>query len=98
MDGILLLWKECGMISYDCVFKLRKILYIKKIGYGGMLDLDVEGVLFICVGKGMKVIEYMVDFGKIYEGEIIFGFVMIIEDVSGEIVEKKLVIVFLLIE
>lgn len=67
MDGILPLWKERGMTSHDCVFKLRKILHTKKIGHGGTLDPDVEGVLPICVGKGTKVIEYMVDSGKTYE-------------------------------
>lgn len=30
MDGILPLWKERGMTSHDCVFKLRKILHTKK--------------------------------------------------------------------
>lgn len=80
MDGLLFLWKECGMISYDCVFKLRKILYMKKIGYGGMFDLDVDGVLFICIGKVIKVIEYLIDFGKIYVGEMILGFSIMMED------------------
>ncbi|XKR49880.1 tRNA pseudouridine(55) synthase TruB [Enterococcus faecalis] len=89
MDGILPLWKERGMTSHDCVFKLRKILHTKKIGHGGTLDPDVEGVLPICVGKGTKVIEYMVDSGKTYEGEITLGFATTTEDVSGEIVEKK---------
>lgn len=88
MDGILPLWKERGMTSHDCVFKLRKILHTKKIGHGGTLDPDVEGVLPICVGKGTKVIEYMVDSGKTYEGEITLGFATTTEDVSGEIVEK----------
>ena len=37
MDGILPLWKERGMTSHDCVFKLRKILHMKKIGHGGTL-------------------------------------------------------------
>ncbi|MTD41712.1 tRNA pseudouridine(55) synthase TruB [Erwinia sp. CPCC 100877] len=89
MDGILPLWKEAGMTSHDCVFKLRKILHTKKIGHGGTLDPDVSGVLPICVGKGTKVIEYMVDAGKTYEGEITLGFSTTTEDASGELVEKK---------
>lgn len=88
MDGILPLWKEAGMTSHDCVFKLRKILHTKKVGHGGTLDPDVSGVLPICIGKGTKVIEYMVDSGKTYEGEITLGFSTTTEDVSGEIVEK----------
>lgn len=98
MDGILPLWKERGMTSHDCVFKLRKILQTKKIGHGGTLDPDVAGVLPICIGKGTKVIEYMVDSGKIYEGEITLGFATTTEDASGEIVAEKAVEVPLSIE
>ena len=38
MNGILPLWKEKGMTSHDCVFKLRKILGTKKVGHTGTLD------------------------------------------------------------
>ncbi len=76
------------MTSHDCVFKLRKILHTKKIGHGGTLDPDVSGVLPICIGKGTKVIEYMVDSGKTYEGQITLGFSTTTEDASGEIVER----------
>ena len=88
MDGILPLWKERGMTSHDCVFKLRKILHTKKVGHGGTLDPDVDGVLPICIGKGTKVIEFLTDAGKVYEGEITLGFSTTTEDASGEIVER----------
>lgn len=91
MDGILPLWKERGMTSHDCVFKLRKILQTKKVGHGGTLDPDVDGVLPICIGKGTKVIEYLQDSGKIYEGEITLGFSTTTEDRSGEVVETRAV-------
>lgn len=89
MDGILPLWKERGMTSHDCVFKLRRILKTKKIGHGGTLDPDVDGILPICVGKGTKVIEFLTDSGKVYEGEITLGYSTTTEDASGEIVEKQ---------
>lgn len=89
MDGILPLWKERGMTSHDCVFKLRKILKMKKIGHGGTLDPDVDGVLPICVGKGTKVIEYLQDSGKVYAGEITLGYSTTTEDASGEVVDQK---------
>ncbi|MBM7707925.1 tRNA pseudouridine(55) synthase TruB [Enterococcus lemanii] len=88
MDGILPLWKERGMTSHDCVFKLRKILRTKKVGHGGTLDPDVDGVLPICIGKGTKVIEFLSDSGKIYAGEITLGYSTTTEDASGEIVEQ----------
>jgi tRNA pseudouridine55 synthase len=89
MNGILPLWKERGMTSHDCVFKLRKILHTKKVGHGGTLDPDVDGVLPICIGKGTKVIEFLSDSGKVYEGEITLGYSTTTEDASGEIVEKQ---------
>ena len=91
MDGLLPLWKERGMTSHDCVFKLRKILHMKKIGHGGTLDPDVDGVLPICLGKATKVIEYLSDAGKVYQGEITLGFSTTTEDKSGEVVESKTV-------
>lgn len=91
MEGLLPIWKERGMTSHDCVFKLRKILKMKKIGHSGTLDPDVDGVLPVALGKATKVIEYMMDSKKIYTGEITLGFSTTTEDRSGEIVEQKLV-------
>ncbi|MDA9462560.1 tRNA pseudouridine synthase B [Enterococcus mundtii 3F] len=92
MEGLLPLWKERGMTSHDCVFKLRKILHTEKIGHGGTLDPDVDGVLPICIGKATKVIEYLTDSGKTYKGEITLGYSTTTEDKSGEVVEQRAVI------
>ena len=87
ISGIINLKKEAGMTSHDAVFKLRKILQKKKIGHGGTLDPDVTGVLPIAVGKATRVIEYMTEAGKVYEGEITIGFSTTTEDAGGEIVQ-----------
>jgi tRNA pseudouridine55 synthase len=89
MEGIIPLFKPKGMTSHDCVFKLRKILKMKRIGHTGTLDPDVTGVLPICVGKATKVAEYITDAGKAYEGEVTIGYSTSTEDVSGEIVAQK---------
>ena len=47
MRGLLPIWKEKGMTSHDVVFRLRKLLKMKKIGHTGTLDPDVDGVLQI---------------------------------------------------
>lgn len=98
MDGVLPLWKERGMTSHDCVFKLRKILKTKKIGHTGTLDPDVDGVLPICIGNATKVVEYMMETGKSYIGEITLGFSTTTEDASGDIVERRAIDKMLLIE
>ena len=77
------------MTSHDCVFRLRKILKMKRIGHTGTLDPDVTGVLPICLGRATKVAEYITDAGKAYEGEVTLGFSTTTEDSSGDIVEQK---------
>lgn len=77
------------MTSHDCVFRLRKILKMKRIGHTGTLDPDVTGVLPVCLGRATKVAEYITDAGKSYEGEVTIGFSTTTEDASGEIVDQK---------
>ena len=88
MDGILPLWKERGMTSHDCVYKLRKILKTKKVGHTGTLDPEVDGVLPICIGKATKVVEFLTDTDKAYEGEITVGVATTTEDSQGETIAK----------
>ena len=92
MNGILPLWKERGMTSHDCVFKLRKILRTKKVGHTGTLDPGVEGVLPICIGQATRIAEYLTDAGKTYEAIISIGRTTTTEDAEGETVEEDLTI------
>lgn len=89
MDGILPLWKEKGMTSFDCVFKVRRLLQTKKVGHSGTLDPEVDGVLPICVGKATKVVEYLLESNKVYQGEICLGIATETEDAHGEIVRQE---------
>jgi tRNA pseudouridine55 synthase len=89
MEGILPLFKPKGMTSHDCIFKLRKILRMKRIGHTGTLDPEVDGVLPICIGRATKVAQYITDAGKTYEGEVTIGFATTTEDATGEIVAEK---------
>ncbi|KRN30427.1 tRNA pseudouridine(55) synthase TruB [Liquorilactobacillus mali] len=90
MDGIIPVYKERGMTSTDCVFKCRKIFKMRRVGHSGTLDPNVDGVLPICVGKATKVVNYLMDSGKVYIGEITLGFSTTTEDLDGEIVDKRL--------
>lgn len=87
-NGILPLWKEPGMTSHDCVFRLRKILKTKKVGHTGTLDPQVDGVLPICLGRSTKVAEYITDQGKTYEAEVLIGFSTETEDAEGAVVDQ----------
>lgn len=86
MHGILPLWKERGMTSHDCVFKVRNILKMKKVGHTGTLDPSVNGVLPICLGNATRIAEYITDSGKTYEAVISIGRSTTTEDAEGETV------------
>lgn len=91
MEGIIPLWKEPGMTSHDCVFRLRKILHTKKVGHTGTLDPDVAGVLPICIGRATKLAEYVTAEGKTYIADVSIGTATTTEDASGEIIAEKAV-------
>lgn len=87
MNGILNVYKEAGWTSFDVVAKLRGILKTKKIGHGGTLDPQVTGVLPVAVGKATRLLEYMEEAGKVYEGEVTIGFSTETEDAEGKVIE-----------
>ena len=89
LNGILPVYKEKGITSHDVVFKLRKILNMKKIGHAGTLDPDVDGVLLVLLGNSTKVSDYAMNLGKKYCAEICLGIKTTTEDISGEILEEK---------
>ncbi|SHN16726.1 tRNA pseudouridine(55) synthase TruB [Gracilibacillus kekensis] len=89
MDGILPLWKEKGMTSHDCVFKVRKMLKTKKVGHTGTLDPEVEGVLPICVGEATKIVPFLTDTFKTYRATALLGYSTDTEDQTGIKKEEK---------
>lgn len=90
-NGVLVLDKDRGMTSHDCVFKLRKLFQTKKVGHTGTLDPEVTGVLPICLGRATKLSRFITDEGKRYVAEVTIGTATMTEDAHGEVVEKKIV-------
>ncbi|MDR0846855.1 MAG: tRNA pseudouridine(55) synthase TruB [Lactobacillales bacterium] len=88
MDGIIAVYKEAGWTSFDVVAKLRGILKTRKLGHAGTLDPSVEGVLPVCVNRATKVVEYLHEAPKTYEGRIVLGVSTTTEDADGEVVES----------
>lgn len=90
-DGILPVYKEKGITSHDLVFKIRKILNMKKVGHSGTLDPEVDGVMLILLGNSTKVSDYAMDLGKKYRAEVCLGIKTTTEDLTGDIIERKTV-------
>ena len=87
-DGFLVINKEKGCTSHDCVKQIRKLLNTKKVGHTGTLDPEVTGTLPIAIGSATRFIQYLPQ-GKTYIGQIKLGIRTITDDIHGEIINQK---------
>ncbi len=87
-DGFIVINKEKGFTSHDCVKQVRKLLSTKKVGHTGTLDPDVTGTLPIAIGRATRFIQYLPQ-GKTYIGQIQLGIRTKTDDIQGEILNKK---------
>lgn len=85
MDCVINVFKEKGYTSQDVVSICKGILKTKKIGHTGTLDPDATGVLLLGVGKGTKITEYLMQYGKTYIFEMVFGTSTDTLDLSGDV-------------
>lgn len=89
MDGIINIYKNKGMTSFDVVRKVKKVAKMKKVGHTGTLDPDATGVLPICLGKATKIIDYIMNDDKSYFVEFKLGLITATYDLEGEIISEK---------
>jgi len=87
-DGFLIINKDKGCTSHDCVKQIRKLLNTKKVGHTGTLDPEVIGTLPIAIGSATRFIQYLPQ-GKTYIGKIKLGIRTKTDDIHGEIINQK---------
>ena len=87
-DGFLVINKDKGFTSHDCVKQIRKLLNTKKVGHTGTLDPEVTGTLPIAIGSATRFIQYLPQ-GKTYIGQIKLGIRTNTDDIHGEIINQK---------
>ena len=85
MNGTVNIFKPKGMTSHDVVNIMRKKLKIKKVGHAGTLDPNVAGVLILCLGKGTRISEYLLELDKEYIGELTLGMETDTQDIDGKV-------------
>jgi tRNA pseudouridine55 synthase len=85
MNGFLVIDKPSGMTSHDVVAKVRKRLGTKRVGHAGTLDPMATGVLVVGVGNATKLLQYIVDGTKSYEGTIALGASTHTDDKEGDL-------------
>ena len=89
MNGVINVFKNTGMTSFDVVRIVKKLANTGKVGHTGTLDPEASGVLPICIGKATKIIDYIMDSQKIYEVEFKLGLKTTTYDLEGDIIEEK---------
>jgi tRNA pseudouridine55 synthase len=67
-DGILPVHKPPGITSHDAVNTVRRALGIRKVGHAGTLDPMASGLLLIGVGRATRLLRFLGDLEKEYEG------------------------------
>jgi tRNA pseudouridine55 synthase len=88
IDGILNVNKPQGMTSFKVVSLIKRISGEKRVGHAGTLDPEATGVLPVCLGRGTRVIEYLMDTTKAYRAEIEFGVSTDTFDSTGNVTSR----------
>ncbi|MEK9526596.1 MAG: tRNA pseudouridine(55) synthase TruB [Acidimicrobiaceae bacterium] len=77
--------KPAGWTSHDVVAKSRGVIGTRKVGHSGTLDPDATGVLVLGVGNATRLLRFLTELPKRYEGEIVLGTETTTLDAAGEI-------------
>jgi tRNA pseudouridine55 synthase len=85
VDGLVVIDKPPGWTSHDVVARCRKVFGQKKVGHAGTLDPDATGVLLVGLGQVTRLLRFLTDWPKSYQGQIVLGVSTSSLDQSGEV-------------
>ncbi|EOU1108971.1 tRNA pseudouridine(55) synthase TruB [Clostridium perfringens] len=89
MNGVINIYKNTGMTSFDVVAMVRRVAKMKKVGHTGTLDPAASGVLPVCLGKATKIIDYIMENKKVYRVNLKLGMFTDTYDLEGEVLREK---------
>jgi tRNA pseudouridine55 synthase len=87
-DGLLLIDKPAGITSHDAVDHVRRSLGVRKVGHAGTLDPMATGLLLMGVGRATRLLRFLGDLPKEYEGAAVLGVETDTLDADGVVVRK----------
>jgi len=88
LDGILNIDKPWGKTSFSIVAMVKRLSGERRVGHAGTLDPAATGVLPVCLGRGTRVVEFLVDTTKTYRAQIELGAATDTYDGSGKITQQ----------
>ena len=89
IDGFLIVDKPEGITSLDVVRQVKRRLGIKKAGHMGTLDPFATGVLPVALGEGTRLIPFLSEEPKRYEGTLKLGEETTTDDPTGEVISRR---------
>lgn len=90
MFGILHVNKPAGWTSRDVVNRISRLVRPAKVGHAGTLDPLATGVLVVCIGPATRLVPFIHEDSKIYEGTFLLGQSSPTDDVEGELTPTPL--------
>jgi tRNA pseudouridine55 synthase len=88
-SGLLLIDKPSGVTSHDAVALVRRAVGVKKVGHAGTLDPMATGLLVMGIGRGTRLLRFLGDSPKLYEGTGLLGVETTTLDADGEVVAES---------
>ncbi|MDQ6927174.1 MAG: tRNA pseudouridine(55) synthase TruB [Actinomycetota bacterium] len=61
------------MTSHDVISRCRRTFGQRRVGHGGTLDPGATGVLVVALGQATRLLRFLSDLPKSYEGEVVLG-------------------------
>src|SRR5947208_4084466 len=88
-NGLLLIDKPSGITSHDAVDRVRRSLGTRKVGHAGTLDPMATGLLLVGVGRATRLLRFLGDLPKVYEGTGCLGVETNTLDAEGDCVRGR---------
>ena len=88
-EGFLSIDKPCGPTSHDIVHRVRRVLGQPRAGHAGTLDPAASGLLPIMLGRATRLVRFLPQAPKIYEGRLRLGLTTSTDDLQGEVLERS---------
>jgi tRNA pseudouridine55 synthase len=83
-SGVLVVDKPTGMSSHAVVARVRRATGIRKVGHAGTLDPMATGVLVLGLGRGTRLLHFLVGADKAYDATIRLGVTTATDDADGQ--------------
>jgi tRNA pseudouridine55 synthase len=87
-EGLLLIDKPAGITSHDVVDRVRRALGTRKVGHAGTLDPLATGLLLVGVGRATRLLRFLSELPKTYEGTALLGVETDTLDADGTVLRR----------